>query len=168
MKISARLTPEDCVAARWTAIRPRPLIRYLGYAVLALYCACLIWQAVDVVRGRNLAGEFWWMLGVAAYLGFLLFVVMPWRVRRIYRQQKALQRPFEMEFGDTRFSVTAENGSFSMAWADFHKWKKGAKVLLLYQSEAIMHPIPRRAFSTEADFQSVVRLLEEKLGPEKP
>jgi len=74
----------------------------------------------------------------------------------------------EVEFGETRFSAKSANGSFSIEWADLHKWKKGKKCLLIYQSEAIMHLVPLHAFSPGEDRIAVCSLLGEKMGPQKP
>ena len=168
MKFTVQLTPEDCIAARWVSLRPRPLLRYLGYCVLALMILVFGWQLVDLARGRPVQSELWWIVAAAVYLGFIFFVIVPWRIRKIFRQQKTLKHPFEVEFGESHFSGSSTNGSFTIEWADLHKWKIGKKCLLIYQSEAIMHPIPCRAFASEADRDAVVRLLEAKMGKEKP
>lgn len=167
MKLYAQLTADDCVAARWLALRPRRSLRIVGYGVIALFILAIAWQLIEFASGSPLQSGFWWMIAAIAYLGLVFFVFMPWRIRRVYRQQKTLQAPFEVEFGDSAFAGQSKHGSFSIAWSDLHKWKLGQKCLLIYQSEAIMHVIPSRAFASSDQRDEAVRLLEAKMGEQK-
>lgn len=167
IRVSAQLNSDDCVAARWVALRPRRSLQVLGCCILVLLAAVLAWQIIEFTQGTPFQSGFWWLLGAMAYLGLILALI-PLRVRRVFRQQKTLHPPFEMEFSESHFSGSSTHGSFSIPWSDFHKWKAGNKSLLIYQSEAIMHLIPCRAFASEADREAVLRLLETTMGKQKP
>jgi len=167
MKFTLTLTVEDCIEARRLSLRPRPTLRFALYVVLALFAGTILWQLVEGVSAGRLDSGFWQLLGIAAYLYAIFFLWMPYRVRKVFRQQKSLQVPTEMELTDTHFIASSANGSFQMPWKDFHKWKKNERMLLVYQSEAILHPIPLRALPDKADQERLFALLRQALGPEK-
>lgn len=167
MKYRIQLSPDDCIAARWVALRPRPSLRLLGYVVLGIIAFVLTSEAFDLARGQPFHGELWWVIGAICYVGFLIFVLEPWRIRRVFKQQKTLQEPFEVEFGDERLAITSTNGHLSVKWTDLHKWKLGKKCILIYQSDAIMHPIPSRVFGNEADRQTAIAFLKSKIGKQE-
>jgi len=167
MKISYLLTPEDYIRARRLSMRPRPWLRIVGYIVVALFIAFIVWQGYDVFAHGKRQGDFWMIVGIAAYLLTAYFLLLPWRTRRLFRQQKTLQHPIELELTENHFSGSSSHGTFKMAWSDFHKWKKNDHVILIYQSAALMHMIPLRAFQSPTDIATLVSILEKHLGAEK-
>lgn len=168
MKFTFTLTAEDCIQARRLAMRPRPAMRVVLYVVLALFALVTVWSLVEGVSDGHLDSSVWMFLGLGAYLGAIFFIWMPYSIRKMFKQQKTLQAPIEMELTDTRFLTTSTHGTFQMPWKDFHKWKKNERMVLVYQSEAIMHPIPLGALPGPTEQQRLIEILRQNLGPEKP
>jgi hypothetical protein len=167
MKFTVTLTAEDCIHARRLAMRPRPAMRRIFYVVLVLFAITMAWSVIDGASTRDSNSSVWLFLGLGAYFCAIYFLGMPYRVRRVFKQQKSLQAPVEMELTDTHFLASSANGTFQMPWKDFHKWKKNDRMVLVYQSEAVMHPIPMRALPDAPDRQKLVEILTRTLGPEK-
>ena len=168
MKFTLTLTADDYIKARRLAMRPRPALRYIGIAVIVLYVISLVWQLIENLIYGHFSSGFWQMLGLGVYLYAIFFIWMPFRVRKIFKQQKTLQVSSEVEFTDSHFLASSPNGTFQMPWKDFHKWKKNKEMVLIYQSEAIMHMIPFRSFQNPEDVSEVSRILTSNLGKEKP
>ncbi len=167
MKLSVQLTVEDYIHARRLSMRPRRWLRIVGYVVLALFTVFIVWVGYEgFVLGKP-QKDFWMIIGLVAYLLVIYYVLIPWRTKRIFRQQKTLHQPIELEFTDTHFFGSSPHGTFKMGWSDFHKWKKDDHSILVYQSAALMHMIPIRAFQSSADIELLVATLRKHLGPEK-
>lgn len=150
------------------AMRPRPAMRRLLYVVLALFAVVMAWSLIDGVSARRSDRGVWIFPCMAAYLCAGFFLWMPYSIRRVYKQQKTLHVPIEVELTDIHFLTTSAHGTFQMPWKDFHKWKKNERMILVYQSEVLMHAIPLRALSDAADRKKLVEILSQNLGPEKP
>jgi hypothetical protein len=167
MKISVQLTAEDYIRARRLGMRPRPVLRYVGCGVAVLFLAFIVWQGYDAFVGSRSGSDFWMLAGLAAYFLALFYLIIPWRTRRHFNQQKTLHGVAELEFTDTHFIGSSMHGSFKMAWSDFHKWKKNDHLILVYQSAVLMHMIPLRFFQSPEDISRLVAILESNLGKEK-
>ena len=168
MKFTFTLTAEDCIHARRLAMRPRPAMRRLLYVVIALFAVVTVWSLIDGIAARHVDRSAWMFLGLAAYLFVIFYLWMPYNIRRVFKQQKTLHVPIGVELTDTHFLTTSAHGNFQMPWKDFHKWKKNDRMVLVYQSEALMHAIPLRALSDAGDRKKLLEILAQNLGPEKP
>jgi len=167
MKICVQLTEEDYVASRWLAMRPRRWLQVAGWIVVATLLFGATVGINEAIQKRSIPIELWWEIGAIVYFAIWFLVLMPWRLKKTFGQQKSLQRPFELEFTDAHLSNVAENGHATIAWTDFVKWKKNKRMILLYQSDVFAHLIPLRAFPTDADRRQVEDLLKSKLGDQK-
>lgn len=167
MKIQVQLTEEDYLASRWLAMRPRRWIQIAGWLVIATLFFGTAVGVNEALHKRSIPVELWWEIGAIVYFVVWFLVLMPWRLKKIFWQQKSLQRPFELEFTDSHLSVFSENGHVTLAWTDFVKWKKNKRMILIYQSDALAHLVPLRAFQTDADGRQTEDLLKSKLGDQK-
>ncbi|MGD0866682.1 MAG: YcxB family protein [Rhizomicrobium sp.] len=107
--------------------------------------------------GRMMIGS-----GGACLVVYLLsrFVLLRRRTRRIFRQQKGLQRPFEMDWSGDSLKLTTETGNNSLPWSHLLKWREGKRLFLLYLSDVMFYIVPKRAFPDEAaidEFREVLR-----------
>lgn len=168
MKIALQLTAEDYLRARRLAMRPRPLLRYIGWGMVVLFSAYIVWLGYEAFTGARSQFPFWLALGIVAYLLALYYIAIPWGARRNFRQQKTLQKPVELEFTDSHFLGSSPHGTFNIPWSDFHKWKKNEHMILAYQSAVLMNMIPLRFFQSPDDINKLVATLEANLGPQKP
>lgn len=167
MKLSFTLTPEDYIRARRLAMRPRRELRVVGYGVSLLFVGFIAWQAYETFVVGGPQSSFWINVGLTAYFLAIYFIFIPWRTRRIFRQQKTLQRSVEVEITDSHFSGSSSNGTFRIAWEDFYKWKKNEHLILVYESSALMRMIPLRAVPSQADVETLVSTLKKRLGAER-
>lgn len=167
MKITFQPQPEDLVAISRLGLRPRPWLIIVGGSLLVLLLAVTVFWTYQWFSTGSIDSGFLWALGAAAYFALIFFVLIPWRARKTYRQQKTLHTPVSVEFTEEAFVAEADNGHSRIAWSDFHKWKASDKVIALYHSDMICNFIPCRAFTDDADRQSALALIERKLGPQK-
>ena len=156
--ILVQIGVEDYVAAqrlhtRWT--RKRVLISLC--AAVAGAVLLLLDQPWSFIAGCGLIG------GVAG--GTVAFEIarryqIPRRARRLFAQQKNLQRPLTFSWDDEGLSWTSANGSGKTPWVDYLKWGQDERLFLLYHSDAMFQMLPKRAFVTAAQLQSFASCLE--------
>jgi len=78
-------------------------------------------------------------------------VQVPYRGRKTYRQRKDLQRECSFLADGSRLILTTEGAVIETLWSDYLKWKEGKAGFLLYMSDNMYRPIPKRFFASEAD-----------------
>ena len=98
------------------------------------------------------------ILGALGYFGLSYLVVLPYRTRKIFRQQKTLQRPYDIRLSEEVLESVSEDGRVKMPWKNFHKYKMSKEMILVYQSDAIFHMFPKRWFAEEQflEFQNIL------------
>lgn len=144
--ISVQLEADDYVAAqrvhtRWTR-------RRLGVVAAMLVTASLFALAGMYER---------WFLVIACGLlcgvvggvfanEFVRRVVLPRRSRRIFAQQKNLQRPFEFWWDDDALHGSNDRGNVATPWGDYLRSRRDDRVILLYLSDAMFQIVPMRCF----------------------
>ena len=152
----------DYVRAQYLHTRPRPVYKVLGAIVLALF----LWAAWHSLTSGDF-GVFDLLFLATAVLLILNFTVyLPWKTRRIYRQQKALQRELAYKFDDDGVSVTNENGQSLTPWDDYLKWKQNDNLILLYLSDCMYHMLPNRFFSNANEVDGLREILRSRIGKE--
>jgi hypothetical protein len=108
----------------------------------------VLWcQGVWVIAG-GIAGGL--ISGVIAGT-IVRFIYVPWKTRRVYRQQKSLQREFTLSWNADGVQSKNANGEYSVSWSDFIRWKENDRLYLLYLSDIMFSMVPKRAFDSEAD-----------------
>ena len=158
MKLQCHITPEDYVRGQFLHVRPRPAIKWAGLMIVVAALAIGIQELVFPPSG-TLAWKPFAILVALAYFYVLYAVMLPWKTRKIYKQQKSLQEPYESELTDDAYSFASIHGAATMPWSMFHKYKISKDTILLYQSDAIYHLFPKRWFTEEqfAEFQSILQ-----------
>lgn len=168
MKITVQLTPEDYIAAHRLNMRPRPAFKVLLYCLLPI---CIFGAGVPLyeffIQGKPFDHLFWLLPAGGLYFYVTLSLLPAKNIRRIFQQQKDLQSPTELEFTDTHVHGRSERGSLSMLWPDFHAWKQNEKLVLLFQSEALMHIVPKRCFDSPRQIEELQAILLKTIGPGK-
>lgn len=160
IKVRGVYEPSDYVRAQYLHIRPRPLYKVLGTIVFALF----LWAAWLSVTSDDFGtfDVFFLLFIVALILNFTVYI--PWNTRRVYRQQKALQRELSFGFDDAGVSISNENGQSMTPWSDYLKWKQNDQIILLYLSDCMYHMLPRRMFADSAGFESLEELLARNIA----
>ena len=165
MKIHCQITPGDYIEAQYLHLRPRPLFKYIGILLFALAILASLQQFVFPTP-RLVA----WLpsatLGCLLYFALLYFVLIPKRIRKIYKQQKSLQSPYESNITEEAYGTVGVQGTARIPWTEFYKFKTGKNMILVYQSDAIYHIFPKRWF-TDRQFAVFHSILQDQLGKSK-
>jgi len=149
VKLEGQLTWEDYLAGTRLHVRP-------GGATLALYLWFGIGAVLLAALGiyRLLQGDVTYFLLNPGLIGIAVFalyryVFLPRRVKRIFKEQKGLSAPFEIELTEASIKMTNEFGFSETPWSTLFKWKEDEKLFLLYQSSAMFNLLPKRLFPDE-------------------
>jgi hypothetical protein len=94
-------------------------------------------------------------------------VILPWRTRKLYRQQKSLQRPQKISWTEEHLSVQGEGFSSEAPWSDYMRWREDEKIFSLYLSDVMFRIIPKRAFSDVGPIDEFRELLRRKIAPKE-
>ena len=169
MKIQCSLTADDYVNAQFLHMRPRPVIKFAGYILAILFAVVVIISVYRMLLhgNENIGSCTFFVIVCSLYLLMYFRVLIPLRAKKIFKQQKTLHDPFETEISIEGIATTHPRGNFKMAWKDFHKYKVGRDLILVYQSDAIFHMFPKRWFS-DSEYAEFQQYLKEALGNPKP
>jgi YcxB-like protein len=82
-------------------------------------------------------------LFLATVIG-LHYLRLPARAKRLYRQQKTLQRPHRYSWTDEGLTLTTPSSTGHYLWSQFHQWADGRTAILLALNEQLFFFVPRR------------------------
>ena len=159
IEVIGTLQPGDYIRAQYLNLRPRPVFKVAG-AIILVAVAWTCWYLLT----RDDFGLF-----AYAYVALILLLVLnfgvylPWKTRRMYRQQKALQRELTYRFDDSSVFASNENGESTTPWEDYLKWKQNDQMILLYLSDCLYQMIPRSMFGQPDDFDKLSELVRSKI-----
>lgn len=165
--LQGKFEPKDYIKAQYLHLRPKPWFKYVVIALLSLCLVILLASASSADSFINALINFVPILIFGLFYIFILFVIMPWNVRRIFSQQKTLHSEHTTVISPETIESTSEHGSMKMRLSDFHRYKVGKDMILLYQSQSLFHMFPRRLFASEEDFQTFISYLEANIGRRK-
>lgn len=165
MKLHCQITPEDYIRAQFLHLRPRPVIKWVGLLIVVGALALGVQQLIFPPSGA-ITWEPFAILGALAYFAVIYGVLLPLKARKIFKQQKTLQVPYESELTDEAYAAVSVHGTATIAWKEFHKYKMNKDTILVYQSDAIYHMFPKRWF-TEEQFIEFKSILQTQLGQPK-
>ncbi|HEX8240544.1 MAG TPA: YcxB family protein [Allosphingosinicella sp.] len=133
--------------------------------------------AVPIAVGISLGSFFSWIAGEAAssfpYIVFVyamlglivglmmysfLYLTLPRRAARLFRQQKTFQQCFQYMWSDDGITLRTPSSEARYAWSQIYRWADGRTALLLFFNEQIFYFIPRRVLGPEewADLKAAV------------
>lgn len=165
MELTAHLTADDYLAACYLNLRPRPFAKFLWLSYAGtLSLVLFVLTKVHVPGSRVvfiIAGA------VVAFLIIEYFIRLPYRARRIYRQQKLLQITRTIRINPDSLETKSELGSSTVPWNMFAHWKENKKLILVYQSDVLFHMFPKRVFTSESDYNEFRNILTKHLGKPK-
>lgn len=135
--------------------RRRALVFWVAMLGLALAALWLWFFGPDSISDSRLAGLLGGSIGglLGGVLGTLgvRSLYVPWKARRVFRQQRSLRLPFELSWSEGGLVSRNEQGSEKTQWSDFVQWRENEQLFRLYLSDVMFHIVPKRAFpDTEA------------------
>lgn len=144
----------------WLFTATSSLCYLVAGAFMLLYAAQ--W-GIDTFWGYFLIlmAPFPWVLAAYNY-----YLVLPKRSHRIFHQQKGLQRTYTMQWDDEKLHIEGEREHASIPWSDFLKWREDRTFFLLYSSDVLLRPVPKRAFPDPKSISDFAQLLRDKIGRE--
>ncbi len=96
---------------------------------------------------------------------FISYLMLPGRVRRIYRQQKSFGQPWRYAWSDKGLDFSSANGTAKLAWSDMYRWSDGPRTFLFFINEQMFYFIPFHLVSPEQS--SDLRATATKHGPRR-
>jgi hypothetical protein len=84
---------------------------------------------------------------------------IPRRARRLFAQQKGLQRPKTLRWDAAGLSWKSEQGEATTPWSDFLKYKESDRLYVLYLSDALFLMVPKRVFPDDVLAQSFATMV---------
>ena len=99
-----------------------------------------------------------WIGGAVTRFGYI-----PWKGRKVFRQQQALHRPFEMSWDSQVLTCRNATGESRIPWSDFVRWKENERLFLLYVSDVLFQLVPKQIFPNQDAVTAFRRVLAEHI-----
>lgn len=164
MFIEVRLTVQDFLAAQRLHFRPKPAVRWAIYLMGTAVAIMLMTEVWAMVRGERLPRGWWLLPAGLAYGAFLFFILLPWRVARIFKQNPALALATRTTIDESGLLLDSSRGQLRFGWPMIKRWKASGEIILIYHSSSHFHIFPKRCFGPPGDFDRLRELLRTHLG----
>jgi hypothetical protein len=114
---------------------------------LASAIAVAIVVALYFLSKRNL-GLIVGCAGIGGVIGELTMSAfyLPWKVRRLHRQQKTLASPFTYTWDSEFLEARGISGHSKHEWKNYAKCKESEKIFLLYHADNLFEMFPKSWF----------------------
>jgi len=154
--IEGNITLEDFQNANRLGRKPKGfalVIRILAFAVIGI--GVLI-SLFIVLRSPSLGTilPFLLMVGIIVFI----FAYIPYRIKKVYEQQKELHYPYTMTIDETGLHTKNQIGEAKRPWSLFVKWRQDKNLIMLYHSDVMFSMLSKRYLSEEA-----IRFVHEQL-----
>ena len=148
MLLTLSVTEGDLISAQRLHATPTP---WLSSGLLISFLAAIAYcYAIDIISLGVTIGAVAAMFG---WIVLLYFAIIPYRARRIYRQQRRLNREHSFHWDDQFLYFQSEDYEGKIRWAEFRKVKENRAVLLLYHSDSLFNLFPRHCFPNHEKFE---------------
>lgn len=111
-------------------------------------------------------------LGIFAAMAFsgglialYYYVSIPWRMRRLYREQRYPIETTTVEWDDVRMLVDNPTTKTTAPWAEMTRWLEDSKIFVLDFRGRFLIAIPKRVFADTQDQDAFAELLRTHIGP---
>jgi hypothetical protein len=166
-KVQGQLTIEDYLAGVRLHMRPSRAASVVYVLMLAgaiFLSLAGVYMAFEGKPEYLVANPGLWGLVV-----FVLYryVLIPQRLKRLFKEQKMAAAPTEMEPTEESLKITNEYGFSNVPWSAWYRWKEDDKLFLLYSSSAIFSVLPKKFFKDESQVAFVRGKLAANVVPPK-
>jgi hypothetical protein len=134
----------DFIQAQWIHVKPRRVYAIAGIIIILLNLIVMVGSGIQYFSGSYDGKLFFLLLCLLFYFSALIL----WRrykIKKVYRQQKSLQREVNVEINERGVVFSTENGNYRLDFVDVHKYKDSSSVLLLYHSDMMFNIIPKKS-----------------------
>jgi hypothetical protein len=151
MQIAYEISEQDFLDAQKLAVKKHPSRRTRLTFLILPYWGLFLFVAVawNVIR----SGVDWDSRLILPFAFGLFGLASPWlfkqSVKKSYRKTTSMHGQRTLVVDDTGLSFTGTNFSSQLKWQFFLKFAEDDKTFVLYQSNQIFHPIPKRQLSPE-------------------
>jgi len=128
-------------------MRPRPGFKVAGIIVVLLFFAVFIWK---LCRPSEWDDGTAIMAIALVYLLAYFFVLLPWRAKRSFKQNKFLEHKTTFRIDGSGLHTSSELGSVSIPWDHLRKWKENDGLVLLYLTDRMYYVFPKRLFESDS------------------
>ena len=146
MTVTVQLKWTDYLAACRLHGRIRPFFAVLGILLLSFF----LFAAISIMARPGPHTTAYVLFATLALWALLRLVVIPLKVRRVFRQQRNMQVPTTHEADEDGLASANEVGTSRYRWSDFTKWKENERLIVLYLSDIMMIVLPKRSFASPA------------------
>jgi hypothetical protein len=161
-----QLTQHDYLAANLSHARWRRSAWRVGLGIILIGAILLFAYSQDKSAVRSTLAPFAiFVLILVGAITVIRFWIVPRNTRRIWIQQKALQRPHTLTWNDEQMAYESPEAISRTAWSDFLRWRENKDVFMLHFSDVMFRMIPKRAFENEEKIAEFRNLLKQKISP---
>ena len=126
----------------------RPPIGWLLWLIVVLGAALLVLDSLD---GAFELSSIAVLVAVPIAIALVNFWLVPWQMRRQFRQSAALQDEFTLSFDHEAITFAGKRGTTTIPMEEYHAVMDAGEVILLYQTEAFFNAIPKAPLEGAAD-----------------
>jgi YcxB-like protein len=115
--------------------RRRTAVKMLCLIALSI----ALFGAIAVSDGRGLGDIAPWLVegalygaGVIVLIWLLSYALLPYRVRRLYRQHRVRHGEYRWRWSGEGVGILSPNGEVRYAWSEIHRIVRGRSAFLLY------------------------------------
>jgi hypothetical protein len=129
--------------------------------VLMLLNGLGLWVVYFITEESLLLYLFLFLIIVSLFNLLFNFVWMPYQAKKVFEQQKNMQRNIEIEVLEFGLRETSKIGEVVVPWSDFHEWREDEDYLMLYLSKVMFTIIPKSGVKDNEEIEGIMLKLKE-------
>jgi hypothetical protein len=162
-----RITENDYASAvrfhAWRRFVARPSTTTLvAGGIVVVLIGFILWTEPSLLTPLAFA-----VAAFAIMIAITLFVRVPRRARRNYRQYKGIKEPTTLELMDEGVKFSNADGEGILRWSKVYQWRQNDLFILIYTMPIMFHILPKSIAREGFDVPRLVQRLAEHVGPER-
>ena len=102
------------------------------------------------------------LFGLGVFVPLALFFIRPWSLRRQFSKRPDRESEIEWRLSSEGLKARGEHSSADLQWSALAKIVRTPAGFLLYPTHQVLHWLPRDGFASDAEFEQVARMVQEK------